>query len=217
MTALRAEYGLWDSLKRHLAVCSRWFTLRHSAFRTPHSAFRTPQSAIRNRGQAAVETALAIPLLLLMMFGAFQVARIFWVYQTLHKAVRNGAGLLSRASNLNYCDQSDPMFLNVKNFIVYGNMQGIGDPLVTGLTIYYINFYPERIAADSTEVDDCTWSCGNPTNDVNSCDIAAGGRAPDFITVSLGPSGFPLEVLFPYVHWTTMNLKVSVRVPLTGG
>jgi hypothetical protein len=178
---------------------------------------RNPQSAIRNRGQAAVETAFAIPLLLLMMFGAFQVARVFWVYHTLHKAVRSGAGLLSRTSKLNYCDQSDPMFLNVKNFIVYGNLQGTGDPVVTGLTTDYIYFYPERIALDSTAVDDCTPSCGNPNNDLDSCDISAGGRAPDFITVSLGPSGFPLELLFPYVRWTTINLKVSVRVPLAGG
>jgi len=180
-------------------------------FRIPHSALHT------SRGQAAVETAFAIPLLLLMMFGAFQVARVFWVYHTLHKAVRSGAGLLSRTSKLNYCDQSDPMFLNVKNFIVYGNLQGTGDPLVNGLTTDYIYFYPERIALDSTAVDDCTPSCGNPNNDPDSCDIAAGGRAPDFITVSVGPPGFPLELLFPYVRWTTINLKVSVRVPLTGG
>lgn len=170
----------------------------------------------RTRGQATVEAAFVVPLLLLMMFGAFQVARVFYVYHTLHKALRGGAGLLARTGKVNYCDPNDPMLLNVKNLIVYGNLAGTGDPIVRGLTVDYINFYPERTAAGSTEVDDCSPSCGNQAGDLDSCDIANGGRTPDFITVSLGSGGFPLDVL-PYLQWTTLNLKVSVRMPLTGG
>jgi hypothetical protein len=179
---------------------------------------RNPQSAIRNGigGQATVETLFAIPLLLMMMFGAFQIARVYYTYHTLQKAVRGGAGLLAHTSNVNYCgDPNDPVLLTAKNFIVYGNLQGTGDPIVTGLTTDSINFYAERVAPDSTEVDSCL--CDDPSN---SCDISAGGRPPDFITVNLGPGGgggFPIAVPFPFLSWTTINLKVSVRMPVTGG
>jgi hypothetical protein len=177
---------------------------------------RNPQSAIRNRGQAAVETAFAIPLLLMMMFGAFQVARIYWTYHTLQKAVRGGAGLLARTSNVNYCDQSDPMLLKAKTFIMYGSFESTGSPILKDLRpddVNLITIYPERVGSDLITVGDC--SCDSSVAD--SCDVANGGRAPDFITVSLGPSGFPLEVRFPYMQWTTINLNVSVRMPVTGG
>jgi hypothetical protein len=176
----------------------------------------------RMGGQATVETAFAVPLLVLMLFGAFQVARVFYVYHTLEKALRGGAGVLARTTGINYCDPADPMLLNVKRFIVYGTMDSAlaSAPVVTNLDqiIDQIYFYPERInASNPTEVDGCLSSCGNASGDLNSCDTANGGHAPDFVTVSLGPDGFPLVVPFPYLQWTTIHLKVSVRMPITGG
>ena len=161
-------------------------------------------------GQASVETVFLIPLLLMLLFGAYQLARVFYVYHTLQKALRGGAGLLARSSNVNYCDTADQMLADARNFIVYGNIQGTGEPIVTGLTPDMIQVFPERVVAGSTTVIQCL--CGEE----DSCDIATGGRPPDYVTVNLG-GGFPLEVPFPYVRFGTLNLQVSVRMPVTGG
>ena len=45
----------------------------------------------RERGQAMVETAIAIPLLLMMMVGIFEVGRAYETWQVLTNAAREGA------------------------------------------------------------------------------------------------------------------------------
>ena len=162
------------------------------------------------RGQAALELAFQIPLLLVILAGAVQLARVFYTYHALENALRGGAGLLARSSNVNYCDAADTAITGAKNFIVYGNLQGVGTAILPGLADL-IQIIPEREDAASTNVNTCT--CG--TTDGNDCDTAAGGRPPDFIVVNLG-GGYPLQLPFAYVSLTTLNLKVSVRMPVTG-
>ena len=45
----------------------------------------------RERGQAMVETALALPILLLLMVGIFEVGRAYETWQVLTNAAREGA------------------------------------------------------------------------------------------------------------------------------
>src|SRR5262245_43278420 len=45
----------------------------------------------RERGNAMVETAIALPLLLLMMVGIFEVGRAYETWQVLTNAAREGA------------------------------------------------------------------------------------------------------------------------------
>lgn len=163
------------------------------------------------RGQAVAELAFQIPLMLVILFGAVQIGRVFYVYHTLQKALRGGAGLLARSVNVDYCNSEDTKHTDARNFIVFGNVQAEGVPVVQGLTPDMIQILPERVAAGTTGVTEC--SC---VADANSCDISSGGRAPDFVVVNLG-AGFPLQVTFPYVNLGTINLRVSVRMPVTGG
>src|SRR5262249_39583883 len=100
---------------------------------------------------------------------------------------------------------------DIRNFIVYGNLQGQGTPVVQGLTPDMIQILPERNATGTTGVVECL--C---TEDRDGCDLSSGGRAPDFVVVNLG-SGFPVAVPFPFVNLGTINLRVSVRMPVTGG
>jgi hypothetical protein len=148
--------------------------------------------------------------LVVILAGAVQLARVFYTYHILETAVRGGAGLLARSSSVNYCDAGDAAVTGAKNFIVYGNLQGVGNAILPGLADL-IQVLPEREDAASTSVNTCT--CG--ANDADDCDISAGGRPPDFIVVNLG-SGYPLQLPFAYVSLTTLNLKVSVRMPVTG-
>ena len=146
-----------------------------------------------------------------ILFGAVEIGRVFYTYHTLQKALRGGAGLLARSTNVEYCNSADLTLADARNFIVYGNFQGQGTPVVPGLTQDMIQIFPERSVAGSTGVIACMCA-----EDPDSCDISSGGRVPDFIVVNLG-SGFPLAVPFPFVNLGTINLRVSVRMPVTGG
>jgi TadE-like protein len=161
------------------------------------------------------ELALQIPLMLLLLFGGVELGRVFYIYHTLQKAVRNGAGLLARSGNVNYCPADEfstsNAAMDARNFIVYGNLQGAGTPVVPGFETGMIQVFAERSTADILEACSCP---GAPA--ANSCDVTNGGRAPDFIVVNLG-DGFPLRIPFPFVSLGTINLKVSVRMPVTGG
>ncbi len=167
---------------------------------------------VGDRGQAATEMALLVPVLILILFGAFDLGRVFYTYHSLQKAPRGGAGVLAHTSNVNFCDPGDTTITDVKNMIVFGNLQGVGDPIILGLTPDMIQVTPERTATGSTVVDQCP--CGS---DTDSCDPTSGGRAPDFVVVSLGPAGFPLTMALASVNFGTFSLKVSVRMPVTVG
>ena len=146
-----------------------------------------------------------------LLFGAFQLARVFYTYHSLQKALRGGAGLAARSVSVNYCDVSDLTLTDVRNFVVYGNLQGEGVPVVPGLNTDMIQILPERGIPDSTGVTAC--AC---TEDSDSCDVSALGRAPDFVVLNFGPDGFPLQVPFAFVNIGTINLRPSVRMPVTG-
>ncbi|MBI4474544.1 MAG: pilus assembly protein, partial [Acidobacteria bacterium] len=164
------------------------------------------------RGQAVVELALQIPVMIVLLFGAVQIGRVFYTYHTLQTALRGGAGLLARATNVQYCDVEDPTLISARNLIVFGNLQGEGTPVVPGLTPDMIQILPERRVADSTTVTSCLCTADDP----DSCDATTGGRAPDYIVVNLS-GGFPLPLTFPYMDLGSVTLNVSVRMPVTGG
>ncbi len=148
---------------------------------------------------------------MVLLFGTVEVGRVFYIYHTLQKALRGGAGLLARSPGVAYCDANDLTLMDIRNFIVYGNLQGQGTPILQGLTPDLIQILPERGITGDTGVIACI--C---TEDPDSCDVSAGGRVPDFVVVNLG-GGFPVPIPFPFVNLGTINLKVSVRMPVTGG
>jgi Flp pilus assembly protein TadG len=163
--------------------------------------------------------ALLIPFLMLLLFGVFEVARVFYTYHTLQKAVRGGAGVLARSANVNFCNPSDPAMIGAANVIVWGNLQGSGPAIVQDseaqALLSAIQIIPETVQANSSAVAPC---CGLGQGDPNGCDPTLGGRTPDFIVVNLGAGGFPVNVLFPFVNLNppTVTLQVSVRMAVTG-
>jgi Flp pilus assembly protein TadG len=53
-------------------------------------------------GAAAAEMALVTPLLMILMFGSFEMGKFFWDYHIVTKAVRDGARYASRQSFDNF-------------------------------------------------------------------------------------------------------------------
>lgn len=83
------------------------------------------------QGVQLIETAIVIPVLLLMFAGVAEFGRFFYEYSTLAKASRVGARYLAgKAAN-----SPNNWQLKAKNIVVYGNAAGTGTPILDGLTI----------------------------------------------------------------------------------
>lgn len=99
----------------------------------------------RQKGLAAVELTIVMPLLLLLMLATIEVGRMLYEYNTLTKAQRNGVRLLATQLNngqqasLNDCPDvggtlPDNLITRASNLIVYGSELGGGTAILNGLT-----------------------------------------------------------------------------------
>lgn len=103
------------------------------------------RSACRQRGLAAIEFAIVLPLILLLMLATAEVARAFYQYNTLSKAARDGIRYLADTAlngttGLIDLDAEDGNSGQTKrertqNLVVYGNLSGTGTPLLEGLAV----------------------------------------------------------------------------------
>lgn len=96
-----------------------------------------PDRRRRQRGLAAVEMAILVPVFLLLMLGTAEFGRAIYEYNTLTKAVREGARFLSaRALNgAGVVDMSTDDQLTAQRLVVYGNPGGTGTPRLAGFEI----------------------------------------------------------------------------------
>jgi Flp pilus assembly protein TadG len=81
-----------------------------------------------DRGLQLVETAIVIPIFLMLFGATAEFGRYFYEYTTLAKAVRMGTRYLSDVPVVPGNDTA------AKNLVVYGNTAGTGSPIMTGLT-----------------------------------------------------------------------------------
>ena len=94
-------------------------------------------SPSKSRGVAAVEMAVVLPLILLLLFVTAEIGRAFMQYNTLTKSVRDSVRILAAEAVLGQtglvlidADLSD----TIKSLTVYGDMTGAGIPILPGLT-----------------------------------------------------------------------------------
>lgn len=88
----------------------------------------------KQRGVAMVEFAIVVPIFILLLMATAEVGRAFYQYNTLTKAVRDGARYLSEHAldaGVLEIDPADETF--TRNLVVYGNLLGSGDPLLDDL------------------------------------------------------------------------------------
>jgi len=93
----------------------------------------------RQRGLAAVEAAILLPLLLFLMMATAEVGRYIYTYNALTKMVEAGARYLSQNAYLGTTRVLDVDTNAAKknvtgNIVVYGNIAGSGTALIQGLT-----------------------------------------------------------------------------------
>jgi len=83
--------------------------------------------AVDERGVQLVELAVMLPLFLLMFAAIAEFGRFYYEYTTLAKGARAGVRFLATARTNGLDD------LTAKNLVVYGNTEGTGSPIISGL------------------------------------------------------------------------------------
>src|SRR5438552_16144147 len=87
------------------------------------------------RGNAMLELAFSVSVLVPSFVGTFQFGYTFYVYNNLNSAVRGGARYASMQSYDSGTSTPSTAFSTaVKNVVVYGNAAGTGTPIAPGLT-----------------------------------------------------------------------------------
>ena len=152
---------------------------------------------------------MLIPVIVLLLVGMAQIAKITYIYFALKKTVYSVASYLSTQQGVNFCDASDPLVTAAISFGLTGTTDNSQPVFVSGLTPDMIQVTPQRY--DNVAMSLSTCSCA-----VTGCDTAAGGTAPDYIVVSI-PNGFMVQLRIPLLP--TMDpipLKPMVKVPYGG-
>ena len=91
----------------------------------------------RQRGVAAIEMAIALPVLLLLLVATAELGRAFYQYNTLTQSLRNAVRHLANIAidGDTVIELDDAKRLEIRNLVVYSNTGGGSDPILTGLDI----------------------------------------------------------------------------------
>ncbi|WP_157994431.1 TadE/TadG family type IV pilus assembly protein [Peristeroidobacter agariperforans] len=87
------------------------------------------------RGIATVEFAICAPILFLLMFATAEIGRVLFQYNTLVKAVRDGARYAAAAAtnSTRVVNITNEMRTATVNLVMTGNTAGTGGPLLEGM------------------------------------------------------------------------------------
>ena len=164
---------------------------------------------MKERGSSLVEGALLIPIMAMLMFGTVELARIGWTFFTIEKMLNQIARDAGSQQAINLCDAADPQLLNILNNATTATEDGSGTPILPNLTATNIAVRVERVdpATQTLGVCDCS---------ITGCDLAAGGRSPDFIVVYL-TDGYTVSPRIPFMAAIVpFVLRPHVRMPFGG-
>ncbi len=156
-----------------------------------------------------LESALMVPLLILLLAGGMELGKIALTYYTLQKAMGGAARMASVLRGANFCDPDDPQITAIKDFIVYGPDGANGSPIVRSLTADQILITPERMDGETGSIGPC--DCSGATG----CLASDGGRPPDFVEASLA-GGYPFQPHIPFRVLEQILLRPHARAPFGG-
>lgn len=168
---------------------------------------RHPASPKRMRGVAAVEFALVLIPLVLLVAGVSEFGRAIYQYEALTKSTRNAARYLSEFLPT---DASYPTYKSEALCLaVYGNTGCTGSSLVSGLTTNIV------VVCDSTAP--CTGPSDPPQfSNVATYDSNNGAKSGTAVgainLVEVKITGFPYSPLLPFFNLTGMKFNDILTV-----
>ena len=162
----------------------------------------------RRSGSVAVEVALWMPILFLLIGGTVQIGKITYTYYTLQKIVNTAASYLAVQNGVNFCpDAGDASITAALNFALTGTTDGSGTPIIPELTADMLTVTTQCIDPVTLALGDCA---------VSGCGTPVGAQRPDFITVSI-PNGFIMQPRIPYLLVDPIPLRPKAVVAYGGG
>ena len=166
---------------------------------------------MRKRGRSgslAVEVALWMPVMFLLIGGIVQFGKVTYTYYTLQKIVNAAANYLSVQNGVNFCpDAGDATITAALNFALTGTSDASGAAIIPELTA-------DMLAVTTQCIDPVTLALGDCS--VSGCGTPVGAQRPDFITVSI-PSGFVMQPRLPYLLVDPIPLRPKAVVAYGGG
>jgi len=156
----------------------------------------------------ALETAMWLPSLLLLLVGMVEVARLTYTYYTIQKTLYTLGRYLASQQGVNYCDGSDATLQAAKEYVLRGSPDEAQDRIVSGLEPEMIQVRVERVNADTDALEECECSS-------TGCDLGQGGLSPQYLVVSI-PDGYGMRLGIPGLNLDPILLRPVVRLPLGG-
>ena len=162
----------------------------------------------RRSGSALIETVLFLPLLVALLVGTVELARMTYTYYMLEKMMFNLARYIGTQQGVNFCDGEDPAVQAAINYALTGTSDSSNNAIVPGLTPDMFQIQTQRYDPASQQLLPCDCSAAG-------CDASQGGSPPDFINVSL-VNGYPVHPLFWGFSIDSFPLRPAVTVPYGG-
>jgi len=159
-------------------------------------------------GSMALETAMWVPSLLLLLVGMVEVARLTYTFYTLHKTLYTLGRFLATQQGVNYCDSADATVAAAKAYVLRGSPDESADTIVAGLDPEMIQIRAERINTDTGDLEECECSS-------TGCDAGQGGLSPQYVVVSI-PDGYGMRIAIPGLNLDPILLRPVVRLPFGG-
>jgi Flp pilus assembly protein TadG len=159
----------------------------------------------RARGNMAIEAALLIPVLLLLIVGTVQLGKVTYTYYALKKIVYSAAREVAVQQGVNFCDVAgDTTAQNAINFAL--NDPATQAPIVAGLTTLQVT----TRCADPANAGGALIAC-----DASNCDAFSVSQRPDYVTVTI-PNGYAVTVRIPFLNPIPVTLNPTATVPFGG-
>ena len=149
------------------------------------------------RGSMLLEAAMMVPLLVLLLVGMVQIAKITYVYAALRKTVYSVASYLSTQQGTDFCNPTDQNIAQAISFGLTGTTDNSQPVFITGLT-------PEMVVIATQRYDSTTQTF------TTGCDVGA----PNYITVSI--NGYTIQPRIPLLPIDAIPLRPQVKVHYGG-
>jgi len=161
-----------------------------------------------SKGAALIEAVLFIPILLALLIGTEELARVTYNYFMIQKVLSGLALYLGTQQGVDFCNSTgDPIIQAAVNNALTGTVDGSGDPIVNGLTPSMVQVAGATVNAANQQLSPCDCQ--------PDCDSSQGGVPPGFIVVSL-VNGYIVHPLFWGFNIDPFPLVPSVTAPYAG-
>ena len=163
---------------------------------------------MKRKGSMLLEAVMFMPILLALLVGTVELARVTYTSYMLQKIMFNLARYLGTQQGVNFCDPQDAAVQAAINYALTGDPASPDNPVIAGLTPAMFQIRIERYDPNQERMVPCECSAAG-------CDASQGGLPPGFIVVSL-TDGYQVHPVFWGFAVDPFALRPSVRMPYGG-